>query len=108
MKILKLTLKKKWFDLIASGQKKFEYREYKTHWIQRLLFTGGVRYYDEIRFTNGYGAHRPYLRVKFEGAAIMQGKYCEPGSGEPIDPEQMYFVVALGDVLEIGNTNQFT
>ncbi len=37
MKILKLTLKKKWFDLILSGDKKEEYREIKPYWVRRLF-----------------------------------------------------------------------
>ncbi len=37
MKTLHLTLKKKWFDMIASGEKTEEYREIKSYWIQRLL-----------------------------------------------------------------------
>lgn len=36
-KILHLTLKKKWFDMIASGEKKEEYREVKDYWVLRLL-----------------------------------------------------------------------
>ena len=37
MKILHLTLKKKWFDMILSGEKKEEYREIKPYWIVRLM-----------------------------------------------------------------------
>lgn len=37
MNLLKLTLKKKWFDMIASGEKSEEYREIKPYWISRLL-----------------------------------------------------------------------
>ena len=37
MKILHLTLKKKWFELIKSGVKKEEYREIKPYWIVRLF-----------------------------------------------------------------------
>lgn len=37
MKILHLTLKKKWFDMILSGEKKEEYREFKAYWIKRLV-----------------------------------------------------------------------
>lgn len=33
---LNLTLKKKWFDMIASGEKKEEYREIKPYWMNRL------------------------------------------------------------------------
>jgi len=43
MKTLHLTLKKKWFDMIASGEKKEEYREIKDYWCRRLLWS-----HDEI------------------------------------------------------------
>lgn len=36
-KVLYLSLKKKWFDLIKSGVKKEEYREIKPFWEKRLL-----------------------------------------------------------------------
>lgn len=36
MRILTLHLKRKWFDLIKSGEKKEEYREQSTYWITRL------------------------------------------------------------------------
>lgn len=38
MKILDLPLKKKWFDMIESGEKREEYREIKPYWIKRLTF----------------------------------------------------------------------
>lgn len=41
MKILHLALKKKWFDMIASGEKKEEYREIKPYWITRLIDSSG-------------------------------------------------------------------
>lgn len=37
MKILDLVLKGKWYDMIASGEKKEEYREIKPYWEKRLL-----------------------------------------------------------------------
>lgn len=37
MEVLHLTLKKKWFDFIASGEKKEESREIKPYWDSRLL-----------------------------------------------------------------------
>ena len=36
MRTLTLHLKRKWFDLIKSGEKKEEYREQTTYWIKRL------------------------------------------------------------------------
>ncbi len=37
MKTLHLNLKRKWFNMIFSGDKKEEYREIKDFWIQRLF-----------------------------------------------------------------------
>lgn len=54
MKILHLTLKKKWFDMILSGEKKEEYREYKPYWRKRF-----VNHYTHIKFRNGYSASSP-------------------------------------------------
>lgn len=36
-RILYLTLKKRWFDMILYGEKKEEYREIKPYWINRLM-----------------------------------------------------------------------
>lgn len=35
---LHLVLKRKWFEMIQSGEKTEEYREIKHHWIHRLCF----------------------------------------------------------------------
>ena len=102
-KVLRLTLTRQWFDLIASGKKIFEYREYKPHWISRLLCKSGTRSYDLVHFTNGYGKHRPYIECEYIGLSIIRGKYCDPDNGEQLDPEKKYFVIGLGRVLEIGN-----
>ena len=37
MRILHLTIKKKFFDMIASGEKLEEYRTIKPYWIRRLF-----------------------------------------------------------------------
>lgn len=51
-KILHLTLKKKWFDMIASGEKKEEYREIKPHWASRLLDFSGYHAETKDDFKN--------------------------------------------------------
>lgn len=35
---LHLSLKKRWFDMIASGEKREEYRELSPFWIKRLIY----------------------------------------------------------------------
>jgi hypothetical protein len=39
MKILPMTLQKKWFDMILSGEKKEEYRNIKDYWAMRFLWS---------------------------------------------------------------------
>ena len=43
MKVLKLTLKKKWFDMILSGEKTEEYREINDYWKSRLAIRKGSK-----------------------------------------------------------------
>lgn len=60
-KILHLTLKKKWFDMILSGEKTDEYREIKPYWTKRLI----PKKHTHICFTNGYGKNRPSFIIKY-------------------------------------------
>lgn len=108
-RVLRATLKKEWFDKISNGSKRYEYREYKKFWAQRLLNKsketgryGGHRDYDEILFTNGYGKRASFIRVEFLGLAIIKGDLCDPENGEHLDPEKKYFVILLGKILERG------
>lgn len=41
MRLLRLTLKKKWFYMIVSGEKTEEYREIKPYWTNRLFDFNG-------------------------------------------------------------------
>lgn len=38
-KILNLVVNKKWFDMIASGEKTEEYRNIKSYWVNQLVET---------------------------------------------------------------------
>ena len=51
-KVLHLTLKKEWFDLILSGDKKIEYREIKNHWVKMFPGLTMVQGHFHIRETN--------------------------------------------------------
>lgn len=100
MKILHLTLKRQWFDMIASGEKKEEYREKKQYWINRLAerYTPCVLFepvhYDVVRFTNGYAKDAPTMDVECRGIDIRTGKE-EWGA----EPHVYYFVINLGRIL---------
>lgn len=64
--MLILPIKKKWFDMILSGEKREEYREVKPYYTKRLQkvfnMVGDIpvdRMETQIRFTNGYGYKVP-------------------------------------------------
>jgi len=109
--ILHLTLKKKWFDMIASGEKKEEYRELKDYWqnrlqhfdiVERNCFSAFKNYtefkhFDIIRFTNGYGKNAPSFDIECKGISIGPGNPAWGGS-------DLQFVISLGDIVsEVNN-----
>lgn len=70
--MLTLPIKKKWFDMILSGEKKEEYREQKPYYTNRFVNigllsprlkvpTGEVH---EVIFRNGYGKNAPEILAK--------------------------------------------
>lgn len=121
MKILNLTLSKKWFDMILSGKKTEEYREIKDYWIKRLAICKGnspiaAGYFckkaicvscilrgngfkeidfDVIRFKNGYRKDAPEFEIECNGIEISTGIE-EWGAV----PEKKYFVIKLGKIIK--------
>lgn len=113
MTILHLTLKKKWFDMIASGEKKEEYREVKPYWVQRftwhqfhkcdfleLLFycieSDVFRHdFDAVCFRNGYKADSKAVTVELKEIYIGIGKI-EWGA----NPKKNCFIIKLGNILK--------
>lgn len=114
MKILDLVLKGKWYDMIASGEKREEYREIKPYWIKRLCFTRKdnpyvycmtekrcqecladatddwmVYPFDAVRFRRGYTSTT--MLFKCEGISIGKGN---PSWGAP---EEEVFIIKLGE-----------
>jgi len=63
MRVLHLTLKKEWFQQIATGNKTEEYREPKPYWQARLE----DREYDVIYIRNGYSKNAPRMCVEWLG-----------------------------------------
>lgn len=100
MKVLHLTLKRRWFDMIASGEKKEEYREIKPYWGKRLTDQIGdksfYKEFDVVYFRNGYSKHAPVIAVECKGIGIATGN---PQWGA--EPNIHYFVIKLGKVLTI-------
>ena len=106
--MLTLPIKKKWFDMIKSGEKKEEYREIKPYYVSRFysnyIASGGglewvlnnnPRVYKEIIFRNGYGKDRPTILCECE---ISEG-YGKPEWGA--EPNKMYYVLKILSVKEV-------
>lgn len=107
-KILHLTLKKKWFDLIASGSKIIEYREINDYWRRRLIdniyvagATPDFKDFDEIHFRNGYRKEAPFMRVRWVGIISINSKYHKPDNSEKL--KGMQFAIFIGEILEARN-----
>jgi hypothetical protein len=109
-KVLKLTLKKIWFDMILSGRKKEEYREIKDYWVNRLTenksycqmgdsgYVINERKYDWVKFTNGYNKDSPSVTLKCEGIEISKGD-----SSIGAIENEYYFVIKLGQEITRSN-----
>lgn len=103
--VLRLTLKKKWFDMIKAGIKKEEYREIKRYWIQRLCdeveyennygnWEGVFKKFTHVEFKNGYAKDAPTILVEFKGIRIGKAKpeWSDNWQGD-------VFVISLGAVI---------
>lgn len=129
MKTMHLTLKKKWFDMIASGEKKEEYREIKPYWVKRLLWlfdemdsleidelTNDLK--NPIRFKNYDEIYRHFVcdtayfkTVTFTNGyasnaprMVIESKGIEIKEGNPdwgAEPGKHYFVISLGNIISI-------
>ena len=90
--ILPLVLKGKWYDLIASGEKKEEYRadtpywrKRVSNWVENHQFGGHL----VIAFSRGY--RKPDLFIEACGINIYPNRQ-HPDWGEPTGS---HFVIAL-------------
>jgi len=106
--ILHLNLKKKWFDMIESGEKKEEYRDMSPYYFNYfkvnqctasfLIKIKNILYPPSeviICFSNGYRKDRKQMFVKCKALHIGQGKK-EWGA----EYNMRYFILLLGNKLK--------
>lgn len=124
MNILHLTIKRKFYDMIASGEKLEEYRAIKKYWAVRLC--GSAKYngndkgllpndkstywngfypinfqkFDAIEFKNGYSKTSPTMLVEFKGLDIGEARpeWSDNWEGD-------VFRIKLGKILNITNND---
>lgn len=89
--MLTLPIKKKWFDMIESGEKKEEYRAASKYWIVRFgFYYPFIRQvsFQTLRLRNGYSKNSPILEC-----AVMI--YCGTGNPEWGAPNEMCFILVI-------------
>ena len=100
-----LPIKRKWFDMILSGEKKEEYREIKPYYTTRFknLWQGsliGGEAKRKIMFRNGYSKNSP----SFVAECTLS-----VGTGKPewgAVPNERYFVLKILWVKNDGTTTR--
>ena len=102
--VLHLTITKKWYDLILSGEKKEEYRERKPYWGKRFSSHWCItvknrceppfKKFDYVEFKNGYARNAPTMLVECKGIKIGRPRY-EWSDGSAVD----CFIISLGNVV---------
>ena len=104
--MLILPIKKKWFDMILSGEKKEEYREVKPYYKSRFAKIFEMHPYSyiptgidthEIMFRNGYSGDSP----SFIATCSLDIKQGRPEWGA--EPGVDYYVLTIVDIKSKGN-----
>ncbi len=95
MKVLHLTLKKKWFDMIGNPKDE-EYRD-ESPWIRSRLMTsnGEHKNYDVVTFSNGYGKNVPKKTFVYKGFRFGEGCMAWGATGNP------QFIIKLGERIDL-------
>lgn len=101
---LTLNVKKKWFDMILSGEKKEEYREIKPLYENKLIYskiTDNLNCYvdyDTVTFLNGMKRHTPKIVIECKGIDIGEAvpEWSNNWKGR-------VFRIKLGEILETKN-----
>ena len=99
--MLTLPIKKKWFDMIKSGEKKEEYREIKPYWTKRLGFISNdekTKVYQVNKYIllrNGYSRNSPTLKCYVK----INVDYGKPEWGA--EPNKEYYVLKILSVEEV-------
>lgn len=95
--MLRLTLKKMWFDLMICGEKKIEYRK-PSKWILSRLENKDYKY---IEFKNGYRKDSPRFVCEYLGYFYAEkNEIIYFSNGVKLDVEQGDIMIHLGKIIE--------
>lgn len=98
--MLVLPIKRKWFDMILSGEKKEEYREIKPYYDKRIgHYAIGTGKITTLVLRNGYSYNSPAIKCK---CSISIGTGIE---GWGAEPNINYYVIKILEIIERKNCN---
>ena len=94
--MLTLPIKKKWFDMIKSGEKKEEYREIKPYYDNRFkIYPPYESDFDSIIFRNGYRKDSPKIKCY----CYISRNYGKEEWGA--EKDKLYYVLKILSVEEV-------
>lgn len=97
--MLTLPIKKKWFDMIKSGEKKEEYREIKPYYDSRFFNEYKKNNHNlcfHVIFRNGYSKNSPSIKCYISLYKDLTGR---PEWGA--EPNKLYYVLKILSVEEV-------
>ena len=94
--ILKLTLKKEWFDLMIAGKKNKEFRK-PSKWIESRLIG---KLYNFVKFTNGYGNDKPFFYVEYKRFEKSSGNQEFIFDDKVVTVEKGDYIIHLGQIIK--------
>jgi len=102
MQVLPLTLQKKPFDVMITGEKQIEVRE-PSQWV--LSRVQKLKVGSHIKFIHGYGGDKPYFIAVFLGFKRHHGpatvwRYSN-GLNVTVRPGSV--LIQLGEIVQVGN-----
>lgn len=104
--ILNMTIKRRWFDMIASGEKREEYRSADNRQVEGMYkrlfnYVWPIASFMMI-LRNGYRMDSPALAVRMLGMTIRSGEQAEhPEWGEPTG-RGSHFVIMFDRIIARG------
>lgn len=102
--VLHLVLKRRWYDMIESGEKREEYRDARQYWVRRIhnwhdrpITRPGVKV---IAFSRGYREADMFFTAHVwpRCTIVVKREYPHPEWGEPETP---HYVLALDERVEL-------
>ena len=99
MTTLKLSINKKAFDVMVSGEKTEEFRDVSKWILSRLI----DKDYEFIKFTNGYGKDKPYFICEFKGWSEAKPGVFKFSNGLIVNIDEGYVQISLGNIIVLEN-----